>query len=126
MATVYIENENRTEGHIRLTNNSGADLAQYEFGVLGNIAFVADEAIADDAVGSVHDEDGIILQADSFVALEGTFATPNQAVYWDPVSGNFSDTSTVGYYNVGQLVNVLNANGVIRFTKRRWVEEITS
>ena len=124
MSTVYIQNE--VIDHIRMINDTGAALEQYEFTVIGEIAAVADEAIAALSRGAFHVEEGILCHADEFVAGEGTFGTPNAPVYWDPVTGDFSDTETVGYYLVGQVVEVLDANGVMVFTKYFFAVDITS
>lgn len=124
MAGVYIQNE--SIDHIRMVNDTGADLEQYEFTVIGRYACVADEAIEAGEIGSFHVEEGILCQAEDFVAGEGTFATPNQEVFWDPVTGDFSDTETVDYFLVGQLVTVLDANGVIVFSKYQQATEVVS
>ena len=124
MAEVYIQNEDID--HIRMTNDTGAALVQFEITVIGEIVAIADEAIAVDAIGSFHVEEGIICQAEDFVTGEGTFGTPNAPVYWDPVSGDFSDTETVDYYLVGQVVTVLDSNGMMVFTKYYQAVEITS
>lgn len=126
MSTVYIQNE--TIDHLRMINDTGAALEQYEFTVIGNYAAVADEGteIAADARGSFHVESSILCQVKDFVTGEGTFATPNAPVYWDPVTGDFSDTETVGYYEVGQVVEVLDGNGVMVFSKYLLAVEIES
>jgi hypothetical protein len=115
MATVYIESEDIA--HLRMYNDTGADLVQYEFTVIGEISGVADEAIASTATGSFHVEEGIVIQATNLVTAESTFATPNQAVYFNPADGKFSDTEIAGYYLVGQLTQVKNSAGLIKFTK---------
>ena len=117
MATVYIEKE-RCD-HVRIANDTGAELAQYEFAVVGPFAAVADEVIAIGAVGPLHVEEGIQIQASNLTAAELTFATSGQAVYLDG-DGNFSDTETAGYYLVGYLLQVKNSNGVIVFEKTRY------
>lgn len=129
MSTVYIQNE--PVDHIRLVNDTGALLEQYEFTVLGQavggrLCGVADREIAIATRGPFHVEDGIILQADSFVAGEGVFGTDNMEVFWDPTSGDFSDTETAGYWSVGQLVTDLDGNGVITFTKYRYATLVVS
>jgi hypothetical protein len=123
-ATVYVEKEDAD--HLRLFNDSGANVAQDEFCVIGGIAAVADEAVVSGAVGSFHIEEGVILQAGSVadcVSGECTFATGGQRVYWNPVSKKFSDTRKPGYLTVGTLTEIL-ASGVIRFAKRFFAEPI--
>jgi len=117
MATVYIESED--VAHLRLYNDTGAALAQYEFAVIGDLAGVADEAIASLGTGSVHVEDGLVIQTTNLETSEDTFATPNQSVYFNTADGKFSDTETAGYYLVGQLTQVKDAAGMIKFTKFR-------
>ena len=123
MATVYIEKESCD--HVRIANDTGAELAQYEFAVVGPFAAVADEVIAIGAVGSLHVEEGIQIQASNLTAAEDTFATSGQAVYLD-LAGNFSDTSTVGYYLVGYLLAAKNSDGVIVFEKTRYATEVVA
>jgi len=124
MATVYVEVEQ--VDHIRLNNDTGDDLDQYDITVIGDYVCIADEDIDDGDVGSFHVEDGIILQAgdDEFTDQEETFATVNQIVYFDSATGLLSDTSTSGYYAIGQLVEIRNSEGVIRFSKFRYAQLI--
>jgi hypothetical protein len=122
--TVYIEKENRD--HVRYTNGTGADLDQYEFCVVGPYAAVADEDIANDAEGSFHVEEGIEIQTDDLVTSEDTFATLGQEVFWSSVDQEFSDTETAGYYHVGYLSVVKDANDVIKFEKLRYAVIVTT
>lgn len=117
MSTVYIQKE--IVDHINLINDTGADLVQYEFTVIGGLCLVADEAIASAAKGSFHVEENLLMQIADFVASEDTFATPNAPVFWDPISGNFSDTATAGYYRVGIVHTVKDAGGIVWMTKAR-------
>jgi len=123
MSTVYIQKE--SVNHVMLKNDTGADLAQYEFTVIGGLACVADNAITDGAVGSFHVEDGLCLQADTFVSGQLTFGTENADVFWKPSTGEFSDTSTTTYYKVGIVKEVKDSNGVILFVKQRHAELIS-
>lgn len=124
MSKVYIEKENRD--HEVLNNDTGAALEQYDFTVIGGLSCIADADIPDGEYGSFHTEEALEVQADSFVATEDTFATPNADVFWDPTSGNFSDTSTIGYYKVGIVTQVKNSNGVVWFSKNRVAVEVTA
>lgn len=111
MATVYIQKEGLD--HVNLINDTGADLAQYEFAVVGGLCLVADEAIVDGARGSFHIAGDMVSQIDTFVSGELTFATANAPVYFKEATGEFSDTSTVGYQKVGIVHTVKNSNGVV-------------
>ena len=117
---VFIEKE-RCD-HVRIANDTGADLGQYEFGVVGPFAAVADEIILNGAVGPLHVEQGIQIQAGAADLKDGqnTFATPGKPVYWDATSKKFSDTLTNGYYKVGSLITPKNSDGVILFEKSRY------
>jgi len=117
MATVYIEKE--SVDHIVLTNDTGAALAQYELTVIGGLVLVADEAIANGATGSFHVEENLVLQVNTFVAAEDTFGTANADVFWKPTTGEFSDTSTAGYYKVGIVQEVKDSSGVVKVLKAR-------
>ena len=58
--TVFMESENIT--HVTMDNDTGADLEQYEFCVVGPFAAQADRAIASGASGSFHVEEGVRVQ----------------------------------------------------------------
>ena len=116
MAKAYVVKEKND--HVRLYNGTLSAIEQGDFVVLGDLCGVADEDIANLAVGSVHVEEGLIVQASEFVSGEDTFNTPHQLVYFDPFSGQFSDTSSPLYRVVGQLQEV-KSGGVIRFMKFR-------
>jgi len=118
MATVFIEKELCT--HVRIANDTGAALLQYELAVVGPFAGVADEVIAIDAVGSFHVEEGIQVQTSNLQTGELTFATIGQKVFFDTATGKVSDTLTVGYYLIGHLLTVKDSDGVILFEKERY------
>lgn len=116
--TVYIQREKCD--HVRTKNDTGADLVQYQFAIVGPYAAVADEAIADGAVGSFHVEEGIQVHATALHATENTFGTVGNPVYWDPASKTFSDTVQNGYYLVGYVILTKDAKGVVVFEKARY------
>jgi len=117
MSTVYIQNPD--PNHLRLTNDTGVALVQYEFLVIAGLAAVADEAIAIAGVGGFHVEEGLILQVSDLQTGEDTFATVDAPVYWDPATGKFSDTFGTTYYLVGAVSTIKDSNGVVLFTKYR-------
>jgi hypothetical protein len=119
---VYIEKE--MCDHVRIKNETGADIDQYQFAIVGPYAAVADEDIADDAVGSFHVEEGIQIQTDELHAAQNTFATIGNPVYWDPATETFSDTLTATYYLVGYLLQVKNSDGMIVFEKERYAKVV--
>ena len=117
-ATVFIERSDAES--LRLGNDTGANMARNEFGVVGGFCAVAEEAVASAAAGAFRVEHGIICQAATFVASEDTFATVGAPVFWDPVSKKFSDTNTSGYHKVGKVTEVKSSAGtgaVVRFAK---------
>lgn len=120
--TVFIEKE--MCDHVRIKNETGADIDQYQFAIVGPYAAVADEDIADDAVGSFHVEEGIQIQTDELHAAQNTFATIGNPVYWDPATETFSDTLTATYYLVGYLLQVKNSEGMIVFEKERYAKVV--
>ena len=125
MATVY--NNREDVDNPRLENDTGADLVQYEATVIGGVwAAVANEAIDDGEVGPFHVQDGAQFHIDNLVYGEDTFDTFGQPVYFDPTTGDFSDTETVGYYLWGNLVLAKDANGMIIVEKRRRAVLITT
>jgi len=115
--TVYVDKEKND--HVPIYNGSGVAIVRNQFVVMNGICGVADQDIAAGAYGTVHVEEGIEIQSDDLVTGEKTFATLGQKVYWKAAASAFSDTKTVGYYEVGILTKVL-ASGVIRFEKFRY------
>lgn len=114
-ANVFVS-EGRDEVVRRLVNTTGADIVQNEFVVIGGVSGVAKENVANGATGSFDVANGLIIQASGFVTGEATFGTANARVYFKSATGEFSDTKTIGYYDVGQVRDVL-ASGVIYFMK---------
>jgi hypothetical protein len=99
MSKIFIS---KPEGEsIAMINTSGADVIQFQFLVLGGRALAADEAIAANAVGGFTDLEDMEIEIDDFVTSEGTFSAANAKVFWDPATGKFSDTETVGYWLIG-------------------------
>lgn len=112
-STVHINREAATS--LRLANTTGVALVAGEFTVMAGRGLVALEAAASLAEGALQDVNGCEVQAADFVSgSEDTFATPGQAVFWDPTTKKFSDTSTATYYLVGHLKAAI-ASGVIDF-----------
>jgi len=124
MSTVYIQKE--SVNHIVLKNDTGSDLVQYEFVVIGGLSLIADEAIVNGETGSFHVETGIVFQTSDLVTGEDTFATENADVFWESVGGEFSDTEKAGYYKIGVVKEVKNSNGVVLVTKNRQAVSISS
>lgn len=122
LKVTYVQNE--MVDHLIVPNGSGADWSQGDFVIVGPFGGVADKDVADGAIGSIHVEEGIQLHANDLKATEDTFATWGQAVYWDDTTKEFSDTSTAGYYAVGYLTQVKDADGMIIFEKTRYATEI--
>jgi hypothetical protein len=118
--TVFIQKEKCD--HVRIANNTGANLEQHEFTVVGPFAAVADNDILDGAVGSFHIEEGIQLHASDLLTGSDTFATVGQPVYWSPLDLKFSDVWADGYYLVGFLLAAKDSDGVIVFEKQRYAE----
>lgn len=118
--TVFIEKE--MCDHVRIKNGTGGDLDQYQFAIVGPYAAVADEDVAENAVGSFHVEEGIQIQTTDLHATQNTFATVGNPVYWDPATSKFSDTLTEDYYLVGYLLQAKNSDGVIVFEKERYAK----
>jgi hypothetical protein len=104
MSTVYIEKVEAES--LRLTNTSGGNLAQFQFVAMAGKSLVADEAILSTAIGGLTDVCGMVIQIADYVTGETTFGTANAAVYWDPATGSFSNTLTVGYYLIGYVAEI--------------------
>jgi len=99
MALIYTQSEPATGN--RAQNMSGAAVVQNQFLVMAGKCLKATEDIASLAVGGFENLLGKIVQADTFVTGESTWATGELPVYWKPSTGEFSNTATVGYYLVG-------------------------
>lgn len=121
-ANVYIQKEK--VDHVVATNDTGADMSQFDFDVVGPWAAVADADIAAGAEGSYHVEEGIQLQTTTLESGADTFGTDNQAVYFNATSKEFSDTLTDNYYLVGYVTEVKDSNGMVVFEKLRYAELI--
>lgn len=124
MGVEYVQQEELKS--LPLTNDTGADLNQNDFTVLGAWACIANNDVSNGAVGYFDVREGIAVQADDLVTGELTFATEGQEVFWSPSDLAFSDTETAGYYLVGYLTEVKDANGVIVFEKLRHATLITT
>jgi len=126
--SVYIEKPNGPS--IRAANSTGAILYENEFTVLGagtkGIPAVANEQIGIAAIGGFDVEPYKLVQASDLTAGENTFGTVNQPVYFNPATGAFSDTATVGYYLVGILAEAKSSAGVIKFFVLPVADEIES
>lgn len=119
----FIEKEPDT--YVRLWNDTGAALVAGEFCLIGGIAAIAQEAIAIGAYGGFVVGEGLVFQTATLKTGEKTFATPNQDVFWDNTGKTFSDTSTAGYYKIGQLAEVIDS-GVIRVIKQYKAEVVAA
>ena len=122
--TVYISSE--LNDHVTMNNDTGADLDQYEFCVVGPYAAIADDDIDSLADGSFHVAGDIQFQTDDLVLGELTFATQGQEVFLSSADNAFSDTETAGYYLIGYLVEVKDSDGVIVVEKTRYATLITT
>lgn len=110
-ATVYVGKEKADT--LRIVNSSGADIVANEFTVLVGKGLKACAAVANAAYGAFEDLLGKIFEIDDFVVGEDAFATAGAAVYWNPTTGEFSDTLTVGYYIVGYVYSIKDSNGIV-------------
>lgn len=122
MAIVY--NNRQAADSVPLNNSTGADLVQFELTVIGGLVLIADEAITDGEVGSFYSKDGATIQISDFVTGEDTFATVNAVVYFDPATGDFSDTSDATYYPIGIVKTIKNSGGVVEVLTQRHTEVV--
>lgn len=124
MSTYVLKQDNAAP---RLYNGSGAAWAQGDFVIVGALCgrVAEPDGVAAGAYGAVEMEPRMTIRSTDLTEGEDTFATPNQTVFEDG-SGNFSDTETVGYYAVGQLVRPKGDNDEIEFIKYHLAEEVVS
>jgi len=99
-----------------LKNTTGGDVVEGQLVALGGQPMIANGAIASNAVGCF----GMLPRGETFEVAaadlktaEDTFATENQAVYWDSVANKISDTATQGYYLIGMLQADKTASGIV-------------
>lgn len=126
-ANVYLK-DTGIERHRNLYNDTGADVSQYDFEVVGPYAAVADEDVASTATGGFDISEDVTVRTDELKAAENTFGTRYAAVYWDAATLKFSDTSTVGYYLVGYVTadGTKDSAGYIEFAKLMYAELVSS
>ncbi len=121
MATITVQNLGSS--NFDFTNTTGADMVSREFGIIAGQGVMANNDVDDGVIGSFYSEDGALLQIDTFVTGELTFATVGAPVYWKQADLAFSDTSTSGYQLVG-YVAVAKTGGVVKMFMRRWVTTV--
>lgn len=69
---------------------------------------------------TMHVTEGIQIDTDEIEA-GSAFTTFGQEVYYNPVTKEFTDSGDVGTYLIGNVIIPTDANGVMRFEKRRYV-----
>jgi len=126
-ANVYI---NKIDVRTReLNNTTGVIIHQYDFVVLAGFACIAMKQVAIGGKGPFLIAEGVEFQAigaDALKAGEDTFNTQGDEVFYDPATGKLSDVATVGYYAVGKLVTIKDANGMIIVHKYRFADPVLS
>jgi len=68
---------------------------------------------------SLNIKDGVSVQT-AQIAAGALFATSEAEVWYNPTTGEVTDTEAAGLYGIGPVVTPLNANGVMVFNKRRY------
>jgi hypothetical protein len=117
----YVESINRD--HIRVVNASGGSITQGDLVIVsGRWVGIADMTFANGAEGTIHVEEGILIQTMRLLSGTSTFATLGQTVWFKPSTKEFSDEPLAGFYPVGALAKVKDADGMIKFEKFRYTE----
>lgn len=114
--TAYILKDNPSNLKVvRMYNDTGAALSQYEPTVIGHRFAVCVEAggIANGSKGAFA-IGAMVLQSTNLKSGELTFGTKAADVYFDPSDKTFSDTETAGYYRVGQVDEVKDSDAMIQ------------
>lgn len=124
-ANVYLKTTGSSQ-HVRGQNDSGGDMSQYDFEVVGPFAAIADEDVDDGETGGFDVSEGAIVKTDELHTGEDTFGTAWQAVYWNSTELNFSDIETDDYYLVGYLTSTKDGNGFIEFWKLMYAELVAT
>lgn len=112
---MFVEKE--PAAYVRLTNTTGSAIANGQEVVLGKVLAIAQEAIGIGGVGAFLVGGNMpVIQTADLVTGEDTFGTANAPVYFDSSSGEYSDTKTIGYFEVGQVAEI-KAGGVVKYLK---------
>lgn len=83
---------------------------------------LADQTVVAGNPFTIHVKEGIRVRS-SQIAPGENFNTFGQEVWFDPATGMYYDDEDTGRYLVGYVRDVVNADGVFGFEKRRYVVE---
>lgn len=130
-------NENSTSGTVNWIIKEKGDViiipaaavlqayAQYDFAVFPHtpadtgFCGIILSGVASGVETSIRETEGIQIDTDN-LETGALFTTFGQQVWFDPINAVFTDTEDSGLWLVGYVIIPTNANGVMRFEKRRY------
>jgi hypothetical protein len=96
------------------------DYKQYDICFPGAFCGMIEYSVSTEQNASADIHEGMEVMTTHLGATENTFNTLYTEVWVDPLTFLCYDTYGVGRYGVGMLVGAKDANGSIRFKKRRY------
>jgi len=107
--------------------NPAADQAyqQYDMCVAEPWCGIVDNGVALGAEFTIHVTEGIQIDTDE-IETGALFTAFGQDVWYNPITKVYSDTESGDVYLVGYVIIPTNADGVMRFEKRRYVVQGTT
>ena len=110
---------NESGSHI-LNPSADQAYAQYDMCVSFPWCGIVDNGVALAGEFTMHVTEGIQIDTDEIEA-ESLFTAFGQDVWYNPTTKVYSDTESGDVYLVGYIIIPTNADGVMRFEKRRYV-----
>jgi hypothetical protein len=101
--------------------NPAADQAYDQYDMIVQLPWcgLADNAVAIGAEVSMHVTEGIQIDTKE-LAAGASFTAFSQEVWYNPVTKTYIDVEDDGLYLVGSVILPTDADGVMRFEKRRY------
>lgn len=93
---------------------------QYDMCVSEPWCGIVDNGVAITEEFTMHVTEGIQIDTDE-IETGATFTTFGQQVWYNPTTKLYTDTEDADVYLVGYVIIPTNADGVMRFEKRRYV-----
>lgn len=115
----------KERGDVILIPEADQDYAQYDFSVIPHtpadtgFCGVVLNGVVTGSPYTIRETEGIQLDTDN-LETGALFTVFGQQVWYDPINKVFTDTEDAGLWLVGYVIIPTNAQGVMRFEKRRY------
>lgn len=113
----YYEDVNTNNDTILFTADQ--DYIAGELIVWGQYIGIVNADVSTGEQGSLRVKDGIKVTTAQVASL-ATFATEAATVWYNAATGEITDVEAAGLHNVGQVSDVIDSDGVVKFYKRRY------